>query len=522
MMPIFCLVIKRWGVPELRQEHRTFAYDQYLFTNKIGNLQFVLLFIMISIACISIAACCFSLFRAGYELLILLPLSFGLFLFLVRSRIKLIPKNLAVTFIIGIEFVRLVIVPLLFVVGGYPATIVYNAEKNNIYGILLQVYEVFWIAYAIQKKSRVREGDTHFKSFNNSYCHKKMAFLVLIILGITIAICYIAPEIFQNYRLITSAKEKEFTNLEQSYIVNMYASSTTKKFFLIIANYILKPVRLIVPAFFIVYIFRTTNRKKWSKFLSLIIVFTPFLFVDGTVARSLYFTLVLFLLYNSIYRSNLKKIYWAIGAAAIFIITYWIVRYNSQEQSYSIVYYFGEKFNDYFSGFNIVGAVESLPQKINYRLKYFLHDYLRTVPFSNTLFGLNSADTVRTFFNICTHAPNGQIPATLAMGCYYFTPLFSPLYSYLFTRTSINSSERAARINNPYYQLIWNITALYFALGIGLNDVSVTLSNYIQVILPVYLIIRFAFPKERRYMKHDNKGYSLLLVWRQGKTSRSS
>lgn len=472
--------------------------SNYFAANKVSLLQFIILFIMILMTGLSIIICCFSFFKSGYQFLILLPLSFIFFLFVARFRIQSIPHNLAITFVIGIEFVRLVIVPFLFVISGYPATITYHAEQNNIYGILLQVYEVFWLSYAIQKGPKVKEKELLFKSFDNVVCHKRMLISIVIVVGITIVVCMIAPEILLNYRVITNASETEFTNLEQSFVVNQYASSTIKKLFLIIANYILKPVRLIVPAFLMVCFYRTTHQKKWTKPICLLIAISPFVFVDGTVARSLYFTLVLLLFYNSMYKLNMKKVYKVVGIAIVFIIFYWIVRYNAREQSYSMLYYFGEKLNDYFCGFNIVGAVDSLPKEINYRFKYFLHDFLRTIPFSNTLFALDGADTIRTFFNMHTNSPNGQIPATLAMGCYYFTPVFAPLYSYLFTRIAINSSERAQKINNPYYQLVWNITALYFALGIGLNDVSVTLSNYVQVILPVYLIIRWAFPKERK------------------------
>ena len=165
--------------------------------------------------------------------------------------------------------------------------------------------------------------------------------------------------------------------------------------------------------------------------------------------------------------------------------------------SISYTSYFGEKLNDYFCGFNIVGAVGSLPENLLFRIKYFFHDYIRCIPFANTIFHLDGNDTVRVFFNKYTNAPNGQIPATLAMGCYYFSPLLAPLYSYIFTRLALYFSNKTKHVENPYYIMIWSLCALYFALGIGANDVSVTLGNYVQVLLPVLLMIKAAYPYEK-------------------------
>lgn len=454
------------------------------------------LLILIFISVISIVISFSAIGRQGYSLMFLLPIMFIFLLVAINGRFNEIPSNIGFTLVLGIEFIRLVLVPVLFVIGDYPETITYKAEANNLYGILLQVYEVLWIAYALQKKTSEKKL-YQVTSFDDQRASKRITRIVLFAMIITAGICIVAPEILLNYRLITMATDKEFTNLEQSFVVNAYASSSIKKFFLVLANYILKPMRLIVPAFIMHVIYKMNRRSSWTKPISLFLALSPFIFVDGTVARSLYFSIVLLFFYNKLYGMNIKRLGIAIGAAVVFIFAYWIVRYNSTMTSIPYTSYFGEKLNDYFCGFNIVGAVDSLPKDIAFRFKYFAHDYIRCIPFANTLFNLDGNDTVRVFFNTYTNAPNGQIPATLAMGCYYFTPLFAPIYSYVFTRLAINYGNKARIVNNPYYTMVWNLCALYFALGIGVNDVSVTLSNFVQVILPVMIMIRVSYPYDK-------------------------
>lgn len=451
--------------------------------------------VLIGISIIGVFVSLVAILHNGYNLMFLLPIMFVVLLFMASNRLNEIPSNLGFTLIIGLEFIRLVVVPILFVVGDYPETITYNSDSNNLYGIMLQIYEVFWIGFALNKQPN-KKRLYQVTSFESNNAWRKFVGIVIVALIITAGICIIAPEILSGYRLITMANDEYFTYLEQSHIVNENASSTFKKLFLVIANYILKPMRLIVPAFLMHMIYRYSIFKSWTKPLSLFLALSPFIFVDGTIARSLYFSIVLLLFYNKLYGLNMKRVGLAISAGGLFIVGYWIVRYNSTSASTttSMISYFGEKLNDYFCGFNIVGAVGSLPEDIGYRIKYFIQDYIRCIPFANTIFGLDANDTIRVFFNLETHAPNGQIPATLAMGCYYFTPLFAPLYSYMFTRLAINFGNKAKTTDNPYYVMIWSLSALYFALGIAANDVSVTLSNYVQVILPVYLMIKAAYP----------------------------
>ena len=275
-------------------------YNTYHKRPKLKLLPAIISMAFLGISVISTLVSLTAITHSGFKLMFLLPIMFIFLLFIANNRLNEIPSNLGLTLIIGLEFIRLVVIPILFVAGDYPETITYNSSNNNPYGIVLQIYEVFWIAYAIQKQP----NETRLyqvTSFAQNKAWKKFVTILIIALMITAGVCIIAPEILSGYRLITMANDEYFTHLEQSHIVNENANSSFKKLFLVIANYILKPMRLIVPAFLMHMIYRYSIFKSWTKPISLLLALSPFIFVDGTVARSLYFSIVLLLFYNKLY-----------------------------------------------------------------------------------------------------------------------------------------------------------------------------------------------------------------------------
>ena len=96
--------------------------------------------------------------------------------------------------------------------SGYYNVISYNSINNNFIGIILIVYETFCISIALIIKNNFR----HFKhkKIDNKLANKRMSYLMFGLLLITIVVCYFAPEILKNYRLITGIfTDKDFTNI---------------------------------------------------------------------------------------------------------------------------------------------------------------------------------------------------------------------------------------------------------------------------------------------------------------------
>ena len=463
----------------------------------VGNQKnSAILFVCVLTAVFSTLYILFSIPQAnetGYSLLFLLPIMFVFMTFTARSSFNEIPQNLGVTILFILEYVRLVISPVFVAIAGYYNVIDYNASENNPLGICLMIYETFCISLVLSV--RLKNRYVKYEDIDNRCSNKRMTIVILAILVITIIICYFAPEIFRNYRTITGIfSDNEFTNIEQSYIVNRYSTSIFKRFMLIVANYILKVVRILIPAYLMIQLGKKPTLL--SKIISVLLVVSPFLFVDGAIARSLYLSFFLLLLYNNLFGIKKKKMYIPITFAILLVAVYFGARYRLLGSA-SLTTYIADKSIDYFAGVNIVGASFNLPKDISTRLHYLSLDVLRSIPFANTIFGLNSSDYVQTFFNRSNLMAGGQIPTTIGMGAYYLTPIFAPAFSVLFAVLCKKFGRKYMNAENPYFQLVYIYMSFICALGIGMYNIEITLGAWVQIILPIYIVARMAYQRKR-------------------------
>lgn len=429
----------------------------------------------------------------GYSLLFLLPLSYIAFLTITIKNQKEIPANIGLTILYIIEYIRLVISPFLVAASGYENIIVLNAEENNVLGIMLLVYETFAISIALLVRIKILRFSC--KSIGERRSDIKIRWFVIIFVLLCVIVCYYAPEVIQNYRVITGIfTDNEFSNIEQSYVVNKYATSFIKKLFLVLANYILKIARAFLPIYLIVLV--SKKDTVLTRLFSLLLVFSPLLFVDGAIARSLYLTLLFLIVYNNVYRIDIKRMYAPIIISIIFVLIYWMARFKLSGGQ-NVLAYFSNKSADYFAGVNIIGGSCNLPSDLDSRFHYFTLDLLRSVPFANSLFGLDSRDYVQIFFNNYNMTTGGQIPTTIGMGYYYFSIIFAPAYSVIFAILCKKFGNQAIYQKNHYYKFTYNYLSFLAALGIGMYNIEITLGNMVQVVLPIYLAIRCAYGKEK-------------------------
>jgi len=431
----------------------------------------------------------------GYTLLFLLPLSYLFFLVGCKSNWNEIPQNIGLSVLFILQFIRLVITPAFLVFGGYHEIITYKASENTPLASILMLYETLWIMLAFKIKTKRRIPLVHGikeKAFN-----QRMSFLMLTIVTITGLLCCFAPEILKSYRTIAGVfTEIDYTGMEQSYVVDAYATGFFSKFMLVSANYMLKVVRILLPAYLMVWL--SVKFGKKARISAALLVVSPFLLVDGAIARSIYFTLFLLLTYDYLFHVNMKKLYMPTILAGIMVVVYFGARYMVARDTITLTDYISDKLIDYFAGLNIVAGSFNLPAGLFTRLHYFIGDILRAVPFANTLFGLDSGDTVQIFFNQCNMRAGGQIPTTLGMGAYYFGILFAPLYSFLFALLCKNYGRKYIYADNPYDRLVYLYISIICALGISMYNMEITLGTLVQVVFPIYIIARLAYPKIKK------------------------
>ena len=451
----------------------------------------------------------------AYRFLFLLPLSFLVFSSIFKKVYSLFFDNLGVTIILSLYFVRMVISPLFMFLGNYNVSITYNVSQNTTKSILLICYEFFCVIglFYILTKKHVNRGKVKADNFivgdksGESLLYMKLVLLILM----AICICLIiTPELIKIYRPITAGfTDKNFTSLEDSYIIGKYSVDFISKLSLVTGNYLMRAVLLILPATFII---ATVQMKiKFYKVISLLFCTIPLFFVPGAIARSLIYVVILFIL--RMYLINNKPDYkifiWVFAVCAIFVLLWWGLRSVISGSSVGLFEGLSSRISAYFSGVNIVSGTFNLPEEFNFKLRYFLYDFTQTMPYGNTIFNTQH-EPIQSFFNK-HNLSFGQIPTTIGMGYYYFGAILSPVYSIGFAYVAFICGYNFNNSSNPFQYIRLLKSVIDFSMGIIMYNIEITMTSFYTLLLPLYIMERICFKKENLYDKNN----SLLLVWKK-------
>lgn len=453
--------------------------------------------ILLAFVFLSLCTCLILLFDVDkpeyYTLLPLLPLVFGVSSVIFYQLYSVVPSNIGASILILLFFVRDVASPLLLWMGDYSVTITKNVESNTGGAILLVAYEtVAVIAVMYHQMYKYRKyGDCICKTPVSRRVSRRYGFLLFSVLAVLLVCIAVTPSLMLGYRSILQISDKTFTHFEDAYIVAEYGTTFIKKLSLVIGQYLMRSMMVFIPAFFIVLLSR--KRTLIRQAISLGFCLVPLFFIGGAIARSLIYVVCLLLLQIQMFsvKVNYKKILGLGIFAALIVVVWWVFRTAVGGSMDSLATSFSQRFSAYFSGVNVVSGVFNLPDELASRVRYFAYDFLGSVPFGTTLFGL-SGDRIQPFFNL-HNASSGQIPPTIAMGYYYFGPLLAPLYSVVFTLIAFRSGNRIEKVQNPFARIRLILMAVYFSLGVVMYNIEIVLSTAFSIFLPMYVIERIAY-----------------------------
>lgn len=437
---------------------------------------------------------------SGYEMLFFLPLSFGIVSVLFNRLYFFIPNNLAITLIVFLSFCRMVLSPLMMGIGNYTSTINLNVEYNLFHAIILMVYELiavfatlFFLSQTNNENNRILEG-CRFTSLDKQG-KKKYLGLILALLLVLVCCFYITPHLKDMYRPIIQANEEFFTYTEDSYFIAKYGTSFVSKLSMVVGMYIMRLMLLAFPAMIIVLCYESRKRNVLISVITMGCCLIPLFFVGGAIARSLIYVFCLFLLRTHLFSKNAmgNKIFVLGLIAVVFILLWWgVIRENKSLSLYGL---YSTRMSAYFTGVNIVSGSFNLPSELTLRIKYFLYDFLSTMPFGHTIWGIND-QTIMQFFNR-NNFSFGQIPTTIGMGWYYFGDVFAPIYSIAFAFFAFKSfaslEKKDAVTPFQYVRLIYS--TFVFSMGIVMYNIEITMLLVYGVILPLFILEKIAYDK---------------------------
>lgn len=425
---------------------------------------------------------------AYYSLLPLMPLSYMVLTIVFMFLFDNILYNLGAVLIIAFEGLRMVLGPFFIVLSKYGERITYNVEGNTPSAILLMVYECF-VSFVIMALVvlRTRRKDIEVSGY---VINPKRYNKILIVLSfIAIAMFVVEPHILNGYRTIFGMGDANYTSLDMSVVVNEGQSGLISRLAMVIGRGVANVLRILIPSAAIIWL----SKYKNSMGVLVLIALTPFLIVDGTIGRSLYYSLVLFylifLLKNSSKTRRMMKA--VLLLSILFLIFYWLIRYKATGSRNSFSEYTNRIVSIYFCGVNVVSGSMNLRADIWTKLVYFVADILKSIPFGNTIFRLGNVDYFQIYFNSVNRS-YGMIPPTIGTGKFYFGFFMAPIYSAVFTAFSILEGEKAVTAKDPFQKITHLISALFFALSFNMYSVQNTFSLIFWIVIPTYIIGYFA------------------------------
>ena len=450
-----------------------------------------------------------------YAFIWLLPATYSVCMIFSRRTIKEALQNLPILLIGVLFFVRMVVSPFLYAYVGIKETIVLNVAENTSKAIFIMCYEcsvVFALLnYRCRKnwdkrclafyldKNRQRQNANKTISKRFAKGDKRMLFILLVCIGIVGCLYLISPHIFDIYRTIFDIGDADFTSREASYYTNLYGTTFLTKFAMVAANYMLNVLIILIPAV-VIYWSAKIRRRFFGIIVAIIACITPFFMISGAIARSFYTPMLL--AYEAIYiywpRNQKYKMLTIFALGAGLILIYWIIRYIANTEDASIKGFFQSfagTVNAYFSGVNVVSGTFNLPNNLETRIDCIMHDILEAIPFSGTIFGIDDINTP-VIFNTANGSA-GQIPTTVGLSSYYFSPFLAPFISAIFTYIAHESGIKYDLSSRPLKKVCYLFIGLYLSLGLVMYNFPISFGNIIQCVLPMFIVERICYGKER-------------------------
>ncbi|MCF2612841.1 hypothetical protein [Fusobacterium perfoetens] len=441
----------------------------------------------------------------GYEFIFILPLSFGVFTLLsIEMFCKCIPDNFGVTILYFLLFFRNVIFPLFYTLGRYKNEFGVSLSDIMNKAIWLSVYEMFFIFIALNicssKQKKIIKKLKYIEE-KQAYNIQKMRILVLMLLLIFVGTFIIVPQCSKFYMNILEITNVKFSNNEMSAVIDIYATSFISKFVLVLHNYLTKIIRFILPLHLIMEIHKK-NKRNSGYIFCLVLSSVSIIIIDGTIARGIVYAIILMLLTCIIYKKEDRFFVISIIFIVV-VITYFFIRAVILSRlEVGIWSYLSSYVGSYFSSIANTAANIRMELSLESRVTYFLYDFLESIPFGNTLFGLEKISYQKEF-NIINNS-YGQIPTTIGTAYTYFGFFLSPIYSFFFTKITYKAGLVAQKSKVTLKKGVYLLLSVYCSMAITMYYIKIVLVVILGTILPMIIMIKIIEKSKMRREQCSN------------------
>lgn len=440
----------------------------------------------------------------SYELLFLLPLFFGLVNFASITLYYNFYRSIVCIILVGGYFIKMVISPLFFAMGGYHSFFLgYSNIENINLAIGFMIFEYMLIvAFAILFFKGKHHHCKEVPITRSSYSGTKKMLLGLVILIAFLVFAYnYVPAIKKLYFFITDIRIEDMVGLRWDNDT-VVARGSIQRYIYSLFMFLWPIVRFVLPATLIHYNYTKRGTTRRGLILSSFCVFIPFILLGGDnlapfVAAS-FALLVIIKLYEE-KGKRIVKFFMIIGTIALISIVIGKLTALTMWRGATGITNIAQLLNAYFPGFDNVALAIKMDEPS--KLTTMFYDIYSGIPFAGTIFGL-SGQTLNDIF-VQTVRTGGQI---VPWGCnigYYFSYLFSPIISGFFI-IYILKREQCSRLTSNFWVYFSNmIFSTYTAVSIILYSTQIYIRFIWNVMLPILVFMWIAGAKSKTFNSYE-------------------
>jgi len=198
-----------------------------------------------------------------------------------------------------------------------------------------------------------------------------------------------------------------------------------------------------------------------------------------------------------------KKIYKIAILAVAAVVVYFAIRAIVVSRTQQNIWeYLSSYIGSYFS--SVANTAANIRIKLTNResFQYLSYDILSSIPFGNTLFGLENISYQKLFNDVNRSA--GQIPTTIGTTYTYFGAVFAPIFSMIFAKLAYNSGLAVKHCESAFKKGIYLLLAIYSAMAVTMYYHKIVLVVIIGTLIPMILINKLV--ERRKATKlHENE-----------------
>ena len=445
----------------------------------------------------------------NYQLLPLLPLTFGFCSCLFFNVIELLFKRWSITLVIGMFYFRVVLIPLFMFLGNFQSLILNSVIYDNMNtAILLLVYETIVIFITLSIKTKELNVlpkkliSVEYNIFNSKSFLLKLIISAMIIFIVLCLFFYPQLTAYTNF-FISSSIEKTIKQNQDF----LYMTKVTPRIVYRFYEFIFNILQIIVPVLFIQYFYKKFGHTKPKKAViySFFIASIFILIMTPEKANSILIGINLFILIYYMYPQIIKKIFPLMMLLGITIVFSGLLMKSNIDHSDNIFESLSSVLTAYFGGPDNISVAVSM-NRFKSKTSIF-SDIVTSIPFLSYFF--TKLVTSPKIFNLTIYGNStrgDQIIPMIGQGFYYFGFILAPIFSSVCVSLSVKFEKKGNKSSDLFLKYIY----LYSSLILAIMPVIYNFNIIITISFNVWVVFFIAkmTKKPLKILERSHKIYN--------------